>query len=626
MTDEEKIKNFVWDKDPDSKNTYRSLLGYDANPLTRSNAKGWLDAYSTSQKAVTGEQKAKLLKGLGYEVPYDSKNKDYDVDNWVRSQGSTFESDFLKKVGLDTDIKKIDFLEGRLMPASGITAEMRANKTPEQIKSMYDKIDPPVVNTPAPVIKAPTAPVSLLKQGTGSKVAPDEAVRAIQKQLGITADGVFGPQTKSAVMAFQQKNGLAVDGIVGPLTQKALAGGGSGSGITTPPAGTTTTVKPADDPSNKFNTDTGKLNPNNKDAQAEIAKMNLDANADQDSSLSSFIDILGTKVDVSDSSKILKALSDSTNEKPKVVSLVDTLNKKRAELGVGAKETELAGIDTEIAKLDQQITDLFGTEDDRLVSMTEIGRRKSEEQRLYEKARTELSTKRTGIVNELTQKYSVIDSIMKYTSADYENAVDDYNTKFTQAINLTNLLKNVEESNKSDAEKKADNARTNVQIMMNTLKDKNIDFTKLDSGTLLNIKNLELQSGLPSGFVKFAMEATDDPVISMGSEFTNASGQRQVPIYTKNASTGVVSVKTVTIGTAQGDKLTESEKNKTEADDIASAILDFQTQMEKKGWLGINPDAYAYYKSEILKNYGSSAILKFDKAIKDADLIVDTGK
>jgi cell wall-associated NlpC family hydrolase len=54
-------------------------------------------------------------------------------------------------------------------------------------------------------------------------------VAAIQRALGISADGIFGPQTKAAVKAFQARNGLEVDGIVGPMTRGAL-GGGSGSG------------------------------------------------------------------------------------------------------------------------------------------------------------------------------------------------------------------------------------------------------------------------------------------------------------------------------------------------------------------------------------------------------------
>jgi peptidoglycan hydrolase-like protein with peptidoglycan-binding domain len=48
------------------------------------------------------------------------------------------------------------------------------------------------------------------------------AVRSIQRQLGITADGVFGPVTERAVKRFQRRHDLVPDGIVGPLTRGAL--------------------------------------------------------------------------------------------------------------------------------------------------------------------------------------------------------------------------------------------------------------------------------------------------------------------------------------------------------------------------------------------------------------------
>jgi lysozyme family protein len=53
-------------------------------------------------------------------------------------------------------------------------------------------------------------------------VAPGVDVAAVQRALGIPADGIVGPQTRRAIRRFQRANGLVVDGIVGPQTLAAL--------------------------------------------------------------------------------------------------------------------------------------------------------------------------------------------------------------------------------------------------------------------------------------------------------------------------------------------------------------------------------------------------------------------
>jgi peptidoglycan hydrolase-like protein with peptidoglycan-binding domain len=54
------------------------------------------------------------------------------------------------------------------------------------------------------------------------------SVVALQRALGVSADGVYGPRTAGAVRAFQRRHGLAVDGVAGPATLRAL-------GLTTAP-------------------------------------------------------------------------------------------------------------------------------------------------------------------------------------------------------------------------------------------------------------------------------------------------------------------------------------------------------------------------------------------------------
>ena len=94
-------------------------------------------------------------------------------------------------------------------PADAPVQEMPAHSTVEGA-------DPAPAALPAPV---PNAPVARKTLKVGSK-GPD--VKYLQKKLGITADGDFGPNTKKAVIAFQSGHDLTADGIVGPHTWAAL--------------------------------------------------------------------------------------------------------------------------------------------------------------------------------------------------------------------------------------------------------------------------------------------------------------------------------------------------------------------------------------------------------------------
>lgn len=113
---------------------------------------------------------------------------------------------FVKKTGLDDELIRRDwagFARGFNGPA------YKANKYDEKLAAAYafHAAGGSHADSPHPT----------LKQGDKG-----EDVVALQKALGIGADGDFGPGTKKAVVAFQKKHGLYADGIVGKNTWALL--------------------------------------------------------------------------------------------------------------------------------------------------------------------------------------------------------------------------------------------------------------------------------------------------------------------------------------------------------------------------------------------------------------------
>ena len=146
----------------------------------------------------------------------------------------------------------------------------------------------PVTPTPTTPV-TPVVPTTTPFNGSSSLLqfgSEGQAVKDLQNRLmalgydigATTADGKFGSKTEAAVKKFQTDNGFTgtnIDGKVGPQTNTALTTPKTNpTPVTTPttpvtpvtpipttPTPPVVTTKPADDPSNEFNTDTGLPNP-----------------------------------------------------------------------------------------------------------------------------------------------------------------------------------------------------------------------------------------------------------------------------------------------------------------------------------------------------------------------------
>jgi peptidoglycan DL-endopeptidase CwlO len=96
----------------------------------------------------------------------------------------------------------------------------------------------------------PAAPVALVAAAgaiaapaaaLASPAAAETGLTAVQRALGVTADGQMGPETRAAIRRFQRRHHLPVVGIAGPRTRAALGLDGSKASVS-PKAATGTSV------------------------------------------------------------------------------------------------------------------------------------------------------------------------------------------------------------------------------------------------------------------------------------------------------------------------------------------------------------------------------------------------
>jgi peptidoglycan hydrolase-like protein with peptidoglycan-binding domain len=109
---------------------------------------------------------------------------------------------------------------------------------------------------PAPAPKPAANPLAAYASSTLRRGSVGPAVVALQKAVGATPDGAFGPLTEAAVRVYQARHRLPVTGIAGPSTWAALMG--VTSPTTTTASRSTSRPAPAPKPATTTTTTTTK--------------------------------------------------------------------------------------------------------------------------------------------------------------------------------------------------------------------------------------------------------------------------------------------------------------------------------------------------------------------------------
>jgi peptidoglycan hydrolase-like protein with peptidoglycan-binding domain len=98
-----------------------------------------------------------------------------------------------------------------------------ADRTPRRFRGLWAAL----VTGLASLALAGGAATALGAERPSGQRSP--TIAAVQRALGIPADGIAGSQTRRAIRRFQRAHGLAVDGVPGPATLSALGIGAARS-------------------------------------------------------------------------------------------------------------------------------------------------------------------------------------------------------------------------------------------------------------------------------------------------------------------------------------------------------------------------------------------------------------
>ena len=151
--------------------------------------------------------------------------------------------------------------------------------------------------------------------------------------------------------------------------------------------------------------------------------------------------------------------------------------------------------------------------------------------------------------DQLGVKYNIIDNIMKFTDQDYQNAASQYDREFTQNLRILSAVKGEQSLADSQAQRDQTNARANLQTFVNQITTNGLNYDTLTDDQKTMINKLELQAGLPQGFV--AQLQVKNPKANIVSTTTRMdNGKKYADTILKDPKTGALSTQTTFLGNA----------------------------------------------------------------------------
>ena len=192
----------------------------------------------------------------------------------------------------------------------------------------------------------------------------------------------------------------------------------------------------------------------------------------------------------------IKAELEQGTEKPSPFKSMEEFDRLRKEQGVVQDEEELSSLRNEAALGKQELRQFKQTSSKGVSQGGYLGGVSEAETNLSFRMEG-LAIREQAVLSRLNSKNQYISTALQLGISDYNTARQEYESSWNRNLQATELYNQDIDDQKKDA-------LTSLTTLQNLLKDKNVDFSNLDSATLSQIETLALQAELPIEIVRQA--------------------------------------------------------------------------------------------------------------------------
>jgi hypothetical protein len=241
----------------------------------------------------------------------------------------------------------------------------------------------------------------------------------------------------------------------------------------------------------------------------------------------------------------LKSTLAPSTQLPALINRNAEMETLREKFGVA----DLEGLVTDLKAQEQEVIAqnriLTAGERNKPVAMNVIEGRVSEAERAASERLDAIGRQKARAVDELNTNYSIINQYMTNIGLDYNDAVQRYDSEFEKNVAMYNIVTNRQDKARDAFESDRAAASANLTTMVNLITNGNMDLSSLSTDDQLMLTKLEVQAGLPIGFmssVKMDPKAnvlfttSNDGVTQIG--FKNPDGTVSVQSYGTRTSGG----------------------------------------------------------------------------------------